>query len=49
MLRAAAACRPGIANLMALRVLGSDEHQKVLSLEDAIARLTAEAEAPDMG
>ncbi|MDE0932659.1 MAG: threonine--tRNA ligase [Novosphingopyxis baekryungensis] len=34
---------------VALRVLGSDEHQKVLSLEDAIARLTAEAEAPDMG
>ena len=34
---------------VALRVLGSDEHQKVLSLEDAIARLTAEAKAPDLG
>ena len=33
---------------VALRVLGSDEHQKVMSLDDAVARLTAEAKAPDL-
>ncbi len=33
---------------VALRVLGSDEHQKVMSVEDAVARLTSEATAPDL-
>ena len=33
---------------VALRVLGSDEHQKVLSLDDVIARLSDEAKAPDL-
>ncbi|WP_187335084.1 threonine--tRNA ligase [Novosphingopyxis iocasae] len=33
---------------VALRVLGSDEHQKVLSLDDVIARLSGEAKAPDL-
>ncbi|WP_420606428.1 threonine--tRNA ligase [Novosphingopyxis sp.] len=33
---------------VALRVLGSDEHQRVMSVNDAVARLTAEARAPDM-
>nr|WP_294848722.1 threonine--tRNA ligase [uncultured Sphingomonas sp.] len=33
---------------VAVRRLGSDEHQKIMSLDDAIATFTAEALAPDL-
>jgi threonyl-tRNA synthetase len=31
-----------------VRRLGSDEHQKVISLDEAVALFAAEATAPDM-
>jgi threonyl-tRNA synthetase len=33
---------------VALRRLGSDEHQKVMAVEDLIAQLVGEAAAPDL-
>ena len=33
---------------VAVRRLGSDEHQKVMSIEDAVAMMRAEAVPPDL-
>ena len=33
---------------VAIRRLGSDEHQKVMSVDDAIAMIVAEAVPPDL-
>jgi len=33
---------------VALRRLGSDEHQKMMSLEDAVAMIATEAVPPDL-
>ena len=33
---------------VALRRLGSDDHQKMMSLEDAVAMIQSEAVAPDL-
>ena len=35
-------------NTVAIRRLGSDEHQKVMSLDEAVAMMEAEAVAPDL-
>ena len=41
--------REAVEGTIALRRLGSDEHQKVLSLDDAVAMLADEALPPDRG
>ena len=40
--------REAEADTVALRRLGSEDHQKMMSVEEAVAMIAAEAVAPDL-